>query len=187
MGNLDYEYKLNKIIELLKSEHGDCEDTTCDIASCLNHGFELWAVKLFSSTGASSKEFDRLYNKLPSKFSSDAEKEREEFVNTIPSVSCPHCNAVVYDYQDCDYYCSNCAKTALFEVKLDCASSDGVVESGSSNWINGFNVVKEREISGGVIYSVAMKYGIDKSDFNKTILEQSIGAETPSDSKMTFV
>lgn len=187
MGKLDYNYKIDKLTELLKAEHGDCDDTTCDMASCLDHGYDLWAIKLFSSTGASSSEFNQMYNTLPAQFEIDADAERAKFVENVPSVVCPHCDSVVYSPEQCDYYCSGCAEKALFEVKLNCGSSDGVVASGASNWVEGFSVIKEKEISDGVIYSIAMKYGKQKSEFNKSILDQSIGSETPPNTKMEFL
>jgi hypothetical protein len=183
-----YKNKISKLTELLNIEHGDCDDTTCAIAVCMENEYNLWAISLFSSTGASSEEFDKIYNSLPrDQFDIEAEAERAEFVESIPSVSCPHCNAVVYNPEECDYYCSNCAKTALFKVKLNCATTDGVVSSGQSTWIDGFNVVKEKEVDGKAIYSIAMKYGKDKSDFSKSILEQSIGSEIPPKTKMEFI
>jgi hypothetical protein len=81
-----------KLGRLLSLEHtSQCDSATCDINAAYDHRLFHWAIELFSGSGASSVEFDKLYNRLGPKFHKDAEKERQELCK-----ECPHCNAVLW-------------------------------------------------------------------------------------------
>lgn len=107
---MNYRLLLNELEVLLKSEHIEgCDQNTCDINKAYEHGFSKWAISLFSSTGATSDDFDELYNQLPKKFNQDAEKEREEFVESVSHEKCESCNSVIWDPEECDYFCESCS------------------------------------------------------------------------------
>lgn len=99
--------------ELLEEEHGGCDQRTCDISTCMAHGYTLWAVYLFNSCGAASDEFNELYATLPKDFYKHARKEADRFVDEVPHDPCPHCNAVVWDIEDDEneIHCDSCDKT----------------------------------------------------------------------------
>lgn len=185
---LSYEEIKEALCALLDEEHGGCSDNTCAISSCMSHGYHLWAVSLFAGTGAASDEFDRLYRSLPRKrFEREAEKERVEFLDEVDSASCPHCNAIVYEPKEHNYYCSNCGKTALLEVIASCSLPDGVHETTSEEYCNGFRVVKSKYMSENeTLFWVAMEYGKDPSDLTVNIMSDSIGSEMPKGAKITI-
>lgn len=178
-----YKSITDKLVKLFEEEHGDCENTTCAMSHCMKHGYSLWALYLFSSSGAASDEFAALFEKLPRKrFESEAEAERAEFVESVPSAACPHCNAVVYEPEDCNYHCSHCGDQALFEVKSTCDLPDGVVESENDGWVDGFKVISINQPDPvSTIFKVAMKYGKEPSELSRATMNESIGSEIPRD------
>lgn len=181
--NLSYEKKIEHLEELLDEEH-PCDQSNCGISKAREHGFILWAIVLFSSTGASSKSFDKLFKSLPGTFHQTAEVEREKFVETVPNINCPHCNAAVYDYEDCEYSCDNCGKEALFSVKVEGAGSPDGVDS-EKIWSNDFCVVGESNVEeNSCILKVAMKYGKEPSEITKQDIENSLGVEMPNGAKI---
>lgn len=120
------EYEINRVTHevlidtlemLFEREHGGCDDTTCDMTVAFDAGYSLWAIYLFSSSGATSDEFNELYERLNKKrFERDARKECNEFVKECPSTECHHCNSYIYHYEanQTHFHCSNCGKS--FEV-----------------------------------------------------------------------
>lgn len=103
-----------RLEELLDAEHCACCDShTCDIDVCFDDGFTLWSIELFSGCGAASPEFDKLYSKLPKRFSADAERERKAFVSATEHATCPHCNAVTWHTENFGgtVHCDSCGKT----------------------------------------------------------------------------
>jgi hypothetical protein len=105
---------IKKLVELVEEEHcNGCGQSTCDISAAFNAGFTLWAVYLFSNTGAGSEEFGKLYNGLPKSFKKQASKECDEFIKTVTHAECSHCNAVTWDIDinETEIYCDNCGKT----------------------------------------------------------------------------
>lgn len=183
----DYQNQIQELTELINEEHANCTDNTCDISKCMENDFYLWAFKLFSGTGASSSKFDEIYSKLPPKFYQEAEKERVEFISSVPSIACPHCDAVVYDPEDSNYHCSNCAKDACFQVKLHPSHLEGLVDLNEAQWSDGFKVIREQETDNSTVYSVIMKYGKEPKEFTLKHLEGSIGVQSPIDAKMELI
>lgn len=109
-----YESKLERLQELVYSEHVcGCSESTCDINASYNHGYGLWSIYLFSSSGAASEEFTELLDSLPQKqFSAEAELERKEFVKEVSHAECSHCNAVSWDIESIEengnVFCGSC-------------------------------------------------------------------------------
>lgn len=111
-----YSNIVTRLEELLDAEHCSCCDSlTCDVDVCFDDGYTLWSIELFSGSGASSKEFDKLYSQLPKRFRADAERERKAFVKDTEHATCPHCNAVTWhtEHFDDTIHCESCAKTYL--------------------------------------------------------------------------
>lgn len=103
--------KVERLADLIRRDHGGCEDTTCTIATALEHGLALVAFESWGSSGASCADFDRLYASLPKSYrmgGREYEAERLEFCK-IPAVEC-RCGAYVYNPDDCGRYCSSCGK-----------------------------------------------------------------------------
>lgn len=174
----------DQLEELFEKEHGGCDNNTCAMTICMSHGYSLWAIYLFSGTGAASDEFSELYEKLPKKeFAALAEAERAEFVEQVPSVACPHCNAVVYEPENSDYHCSSCAKEALFQIKGEVSLPDGVSchTRDFDGWVEDFKVIRAKQASETeTVFSIAMKYGKEPEELTLQIFEASVGAELPS-------
>lgn len=186
MHRLSYIALQQKLGDLLHEEHGNCDDNTCAIAKCMENYLYLWAAKLFINTGVASEEFEKTYARLPAIHEVDAEKERIEFLETVESCACPHCNAVVYDPSDSDYYCSNCTNRAVFSVKVNALGPDGVSDVGD-RWTQGFNVLEFTERENHCVFVVAMKYGKEPSEFTKTILEESVGVSLPDGAEIEIM
>ena len=101
-----------RLVALVHSEHcQNCNDNTCAISVAYRLGYSNWAVHQFSSTGASSSEFDRLYSKLDPKFHSDAEEERKLLCEE-DHVDCD-CGAIIWHPKECDYHCDSCGGQVL--------------------------------------------------------------------------
>lgn len=111
----------NLLADLVDSEHGDCGENTCCIAEAIYHEKYLWAIECFSSSGAASEEFERLYKKLTSSFHARAEKERQYLVK-LPNKDCPHCSATIWDIDAND--CDSCGKDFPNETAV-LVKSDG--------------------------------------------------------------
>ncbi|MEK2647325.1 hypothetical protein [Bdellovibrio sp. BCCA] len=184
MNEKSFQQITDRLVELFEEEHGGCENNTCAMTACMSHGYSLWAIKLFHNCGVASDEFDRLIKKLPkAEFERRAEAERAEFVEEIPSVSCPHCNAVVYEPEESEYHCSSCAKGAYFEVVTDALMPDGV--SGEDDgWVEDFKVISARPYGDGTKFNVAMKYGKEPEQLTRQIFEASVGSEMPPNSSL---
>jgi len=113
-----YQNIVEALEELLENEHiCGCDQSTCDINVCFNDGFTLWAIELFSHTGAASDEFSALCAKLPKRFKADAERERKAFVESTEYVECS-CNAHIYhpDEQCSDdtVHCDSCGASVPY-------------------------------------------------------------------------
>lgn len=187
MSKKTYDETIERLSELLNNEHGRCEQNTCAISKCMQHGYYLWAMHLFSGTGACSEEFGELYDSLPKRrFNAEAEAERAEFVKSVDSCNCPHCNAVLYEPEECGYFCDNCAKRATLKVKVNQLGPDGVSEV-NNGWVSGFKVVDFEEGENECVFEVAMEYGRDPSELTLQILEESIGVECPVGTTMKIV
>lgn len=106
--------------QLVENEHVcGCGQDSCDINASFTHGFTLWSIVLFSSSGAASKEFETLFRKLPKRFNADAERERKMFIETVAHDACPNCGAVVWhdDGHGSTIHCDNCAMGFDVETK----------------------------------------------------------------------
>ena len=111
-----YEEIIFSLENLLNDEHcRGCDDqSTCGISTCYSDGYTLWAIELFSTTGAASDEFLKLYALLPKRFKADAERERVAFLKNTPYATCPKCNAVIWhleyflEYFDDVIHCDSC-------------------------------------------------------------------------------
>lgn len=107
-----YQATIEHLEAMLNDEHcSGCDQLTCDIDVCFDDGYRLWAIELFSHSGAASREFERLYKSLPKRFKRDAELERKAFVADTEHAQCPHCNAVTWhtEYFEDVIGCESCA------------------------------------------------------------------------------
>lgn len=100
-------------MELVNDEHVcGCGQASCDINAAYENGFGLWAVYLFSNSGAASDEFMRLFKRLPKRrFNIESERERKAFVKNVEHLECMHCNAVVWESEFCDNCGNHVSKT----------------------------------------------------------------------------
>lgn len=98
---------IERASELVKRDHGGCDQNTCDLSVALRHGFELVAIERWAGTGASCDEFDLIYDKLGSKFHRDQKAELRKLLK-LPAVKCPHCCAFLWLPDECEYYCDSC-------------------------------------------------------------------------------
>ncbi len=118
-----YEKLTNELISMLESEHiYGCDQHSCDINAAHEHGYGLWAIHLFSGTGASSQEFDDAYDALVrdfgSEFKKDSEAERKHFVENVDHFQCDKCNAVNWDLGSGLYDCDSCGAKKPKKLKL---------------------------------------------------------------------
>jgi hypothetical protein len=150
-----YDKLTDQLFELLETEHGGCEETTCDISCAMSHNFQLWAIELFAGCGASSDEFNRLYEKLPKKkFAKDAEAERVEMCK-IENSECPHCNAVTWEPEYVTdskgfVYCGSCARRYIRPKTLHFDGAS-VVDAGLKSSVEPVaQIVKGNEAIGGL-------------------------------------
>lgn len=110
MEKLPQSVLIDRLCELVHAEHcNGCHQNTCDTAVAYRLGYALWAVETFAGSGATSEEFDRLYSQLGPGFRRRAEGERKLLCRE-EHVTCPHCNAVVWLPEECDYFCDSCAR-----------------------------------------------------------------------------
>jgi hypothetical protein len=70
-----------------------------------NHAFDIWY-----GSGASCPEFDKLYSKAAKSIMKLSRAEAGELCAEVPHMDCKHCNSVIWEYEDCAGYCSNCGK-----------------------------------------------------------------------------
>lgn len=98
---------LGRAVRLIERDHGGCDSQTCTISVALREGFHVVAVESWIGSGAASKEFDGV--ELPFSFE-DARRESAEMCESVPHVECPHCNAVIWNPKDCNYWCDSCGK-----------------------------------------------------------------------------
>jgi hypothetical protein len=95
--SLKYQKMTEALADLVNTDHCcGCDQDSCDISAAYSHGFSLWAIYLFDSSGAASDEFKSIFRKLPKRFDKDAELERKEFINSVAHDACPECNAVIW-------------------------------------------------------------------------------------------
>lgn len=110
---------ISKLSDLVQSDHCDgCDQNTCDVSVAMRLGYDRWAIEAFAGTGASSQEFDRLYSMLGPEFRRDAESDRKALCEEA-HVDCPHCNAVLWLPDECDYHCDSCARDIPRPVSAD--------------------------------------------------------------------
>lgn len=106
--------KLDKLKELFEIEHfHGCGQNNCAMNAAFENGMENWSIELFSSTGASSEEFDKIYSSLNhEEFKKLAEKDRQDLVEQIDYRECPSCNSVIWDVENCgfeeSFICDGC-------------------------------------------------------------------------------
>ena len=97
---------LDLAIEHIERDHGECDSNTCTIGVALRHGFYLVAIDSWAGSGAAAPDFpNRLgYSRK------ELQAESKLMCDTIPHVVCPHCNAALWEPEDCGYFCDSCAK-----------------------------------------------------------------------------
>lgn len=124
-----YNRILSELTDLVQSEHCEacCEDH-CDINASFDTGHFLWAINMFESCGAAGDRFTLLFARLIAqygkRFERAAERERVHFCDTVPYITCEHCNAVTWitPYTDATYYtdygaqCGSCLGPLPVEV-----------------------------------------------------------------------
>ncbi len=69
---------LKQLEKLIRDEHID-SCSGCDINDAFESGYHLWAIHLFRSSGATSKEFNQLYSQLSPAFRKESDKEGDEY------------------------------------------------------------------------------------------------------------
>ncbi len=134
---------INRLEGLLDDEHCSCCDSlTCDVDVCFDDGYTLWAIELFSGSGASSDEFNRLYSKLPKRFRADSERERKLFVKDTEHAECPHCNAVTWhtEHFNGSIPCESYGKTYSLNIEYLMA-----VKRGRKSELFSFNTEEDRD------------------------------------------
>ncbi len=109
---------ISQLEELYEQEHGGCDSNTCDMQVAFEHGYTCWAIRCFSHSGASSDEFNAIYNKLNKAFPVQAERERKAFVKDVEHADCPSCSAVIWEPHWSGGYCSSCGKTHEVESEV---------------------------------------------------------------------
>ena len=97
---------INRAINLIERDHGGCDQNTCTLSVALRHGFDLIAIDHWIGSGAASNDFP---NDLPYTLQ-DIQSQSKEMRETIVHVDCPHCNAVLWCPEECDYWCDSCNK-----------------------------------------------------------------------------
>lgn len=107
---MKYQDLTDRLASHVATMHEGCDDCSCDISAALYAGYDLWAIELYSNA-VDDEEFARLYAKLPrERFASDAEASRAAMCASIPTKTCPDCNAVTwcepglvgYTFDQCD-------------------------------------------------------------------------------------
>lgn len=109
------ELNLETAIELMRDEHGDCDDPTCSIAHALDKGADLLALDIYLGSGAASEAICEL--ELPRNFT---KRSFAEIDLLGPTAVCPHCNANTWDLENYmdkhgNVHCGSCAKDFFIE------------------------------------------------------------------------
>jgi hypothetical protein len=109
-------HALDKMVELVERDHGGCDNNTCSISVALENGYSMHALEMWSGCGAADDEFNALYFPHARFIAKESRKEASLMCDKIPHVDCPHCNAVLWNPADSDYWCGSCGKTIPREV-----------------------------------------------------------------------
>jgi hypothetical protein len=100
---------VNKLFELVKRDHGGCEDNSCDIGLAIRHGYDAIATVQFSGCGAACVEFDKLYSKLPKSYTrAEYSAQIDLFLKEMNSVQCLKCNAWCRSEFEYPTQCDSC-------------------------------------------------------------------------------
>lgn len=97
---------LERAISHIDRDHGGCESNTCTMSVALRHGFDLIAIDSWANSGAAAKDFPKTLGYS----NAELQKQCAEMTAEIEHVQCPHCNAVLWLPEECDYFCDSCAK-----------------------------------------------------------------------------
>lgn len=109
---------VRRLLSMLENEHiCGCDSDGCDINVAFQHGYGLWAVYLFDSSGAASDEFTALYATLPKSFYRAARAEADHMCDAIAHSTCPKCNAVTWhnDEHGDVIHCDSCLASYSIE------------------------------------------------------------------------
>lgn len=113
----NYSSILEKLESLLEQEHCfGCNQNTCNISVAFRLGYTIHAIDAFAGSGAASDQFTKLFNKLPRKYvDRKSRKEAKHLCENTPYVEC-ECNAVIWEPEECDYFCDNCGRKACSQL-----------------------------------------------------------------------
>lgn len=96
--------------ELVLRDH-DCDQNTCSIAVANREGHSIHALECLLGSGAASEELLEAAEPIPDKdLQALSRYEADSLCKTVPHVDCPHCNAVLWYPEECNYFCDSCAR-----------------------------------------------------------------------------
>lgn len=101
---------IDKLFALIERDHGGCDQNSCTLGVAIRHGYAMVAVDSWIGSGAADEEFHKEAAKgLPFSLK-EMQAEYELMGREVPQVECPHCNAVLWNPDDCGHWCDSCAK-----------------------------------------------------------------------------
>lgn len=103
----------DRAMELIRRDHGGCEDNTCTLGRAIMHGYELVAIDHWIGCGAACSEFNdvHLFEYDPA----EAVMQADEMIRDLGYVECSHCDAIIWEVAKPDHcQCDNCGKISKF-------------------------------------------------------------------------